>query len=85
MVAETVGALISSSCPPEGYELMSNNGYMGLEIVDVLMGRYMKSNIEHTTRLLDTFTQQKPINNLKELSSRMAEWRTLRQRCALHA
>ena len=54
--------------------------FMGLEIVDVLVGRFMRSSVEHKTKMLDKFTQQNALANIRELSARLAEWRTLRAR-----
>ena len=53
---------------------------MGLDMIDTLLNRFMKMNTEHITKMHDRFTQQEPVDDVRQLSARMAAWREQRQR-----
>ena len=53
---------------------------MGLDMIDTLLSRFMKMNTEHITKIHDRFTQQEPLDDVRQLSARMAAWREQRQR-----
>ena len=53
---------------------------MGLDMIDTLLSRYMKMNTEHITKVHDRFTQQVPVEDIKQLSARLAAWRDLRRK-----
>ena len=52
---------------------------MGLDMIDTLLSRYMKHNVAHITKIHDRFTQQKPVEDPRQLSSRLATWKDQRQ------
>ena len=53
---------------------------MGLDMIDTLLTRYMKMNTEHITKMHDKFTQQSPVEDIRQLSARLAAWRDLRRK-----
>ena len=53
---------------------------MGLDMIDTLLTRYMKMNTEHITKVHDRFTQQAPVEDIRQLSARLAAWRDLRRK-----
>ena len=53
---------------------------MGLDMIHTLLSRYMKMNTEHIAKMHDRFTQQEPVDDVRQLSARMARWREQRQR-----
>ena len=53
---------------------------MGLDMIDTLLTRYMKMNTEHITKMHDRFTQQPAVEDVRQLSARLAAWRDLRRK-----
>ena len=53
---------------------------MGLDMIDTLLTRYMKMNTEHVTKMHDRFTQQSAVEDIRQLSARLAAWRDLRRK-----
>ena len=51
----------------------------GIDMMCVLMDKYMKVDDEYLVGLEDDFRNQKPVNNVSDLSIRLAEWRSARK------
>ena len=51
---------------------------MGLDMIDTLLSRYMKMNVAHIAKIHDNFTQQKPVEDARLLSARLAQWKDQR-------
>ena len=48
-------------------------------MIDTLLSRYMKYNVAHIAKIHDRFTQQKAVEDPRQLSSRLATWKDQRQ------
>ena len=58
---------------------MDQDRCMGLDMIDTLLSRYMKYNVAHIAKIHDRFTQQKAVEDPRQLSSRLATWKDQRQ------